>query len=325
MTKNNKLNTLFNTNFVIFTLLCVVIVLILSNSLTYTIAFSEGLNVWAKRLVPTLLPFMIITKLLINTGIPDKIASKLSGLTSKMFGVPAQASYVLILSFISGYPMGAKLTGDMYSCGHITKQDAHRMLSFVSVSGPIFIISTVAIGMFNNVYIGIIILVSHILGAIVNGLIFKKYKSAHAQSTMSQQAPTQQNIILDSIQSILIVGLYVAIFYMISEVFNSSHLFNYVVNLVAKGTHIDVCTIRGIFNGFIEITHGCLDLANSNLSSGTIAVLATGIISFGGVSTLMQGHAFVKQCGVSVKYYTLVKFTHALFSTIIAILLVLLI
>jgi nucleoside recognition membrane protein YjiH len=79
------------------------------------------------------------------------------------------------MSVLSGYPVGAKLTADFYEKGLITKGQACRITTFTSTSGPLFIVGTVGIGMFHSAKLGIIILLSHFIGAILNGLIYRKY------------------------------------------------------------------------------------------------------------------------------------------------------
>ena len=50
-------------------------------------------------------------------------------------------SYALLLGLICGYPMGAKLTADLFREGKITKSEAQYLLTFCNNPGPVFISS----------------------------------------------------------------------------------------------------------------------------------------------------------------------------------------
>ena len=50
------------------------------------------------------------------------------------------------------------------------------MLSFCSTSGPMFIIGAVGAGMFNSTFAGYIMFTSHVLGAFLNGIIYRNIK-----------------------------------------------------------------------------------------------------------------------------------------------------
>ena len=93
----------------------------------------------------------------------------------KLYNCPSISSYILFMGIITGYPMGAKLCADCYEKNLITKEEIVRINSFTSTSGPMFIIGSVGIGLFNPTA-GIIIFVSHVLGALLNGLIYRNYK-----------------------------------------------------------------------------------------------------------------------------------------------------
>ena len=73
-------------------------------------------------------------------------------------------------------PSGAKMVADLYLQGKITKNDAFKMTSFCSTSGPMFIVGAVGAGMFKSAKIGYILFLSHAIGAILNGLIYRNLK-----------------------------------------------------------------------------------------------------------------------------------------------------
>ena len=99
----------------------------------------EGMDLWLNTLIPTLLPFMILTNILIYTGMAEKLSAPLGVFWKKLFGISPSGGCALILGLLCGYPMGAKTVSDMYSCGRIGKREAEYLLTFTNHASPIFI------------------------------------------------------------------------------------------------------------------------------------------------------------------------------------------
>ena len=71
-------------------------------------ASRDGLDLWLNTLLPTLLPFMILTNILIRTEAADKIAGPAGRLWKKLLGVSPSGAYAFILGLLCGYPMGRR-------------------------------------------------------------------------------------------------------------------------------------------------------------------------------------------------------------------------
>ena len=150
----------------------------------------NGLDVWLTKVVPALFPFFFATKLLTEMHVVEKIAKIFNPITTRLFKTPGISSYVFLMSIISGYPVGAKLISELFKQGKIDSDAATKMNSFCSTSGPLFVIGTVGVCMFYSQIVGVIILISHILGAILNGILYRSYKSKMCKQTMLVQQKT---------------------------------------------------------------------------------------------------------------------------------------
>lgn len=272
----------------------------------------NGISAWAFNVLPSVLPFIFFTKVLSSLGVIEKISNFFKKPTNVMFKTPPISSYVFLTSIISGYPVGAKMTADLYQSGKITKSDAYKMTSFCSTSGPMFIIGAVGIGLFKSSIFGYIIFVSHILGALVNGVLYRNLKvNEEGFNKVAKQKNCQQNdlssIVLDSALSIISVGVIITVFFVIITSF--SPIFNLFPSNLAS-----------ILTGLIEITKGCIDISSS--LNGIFSILAcTFVISFGGISTILQSITMLNKLNMPVKLFVLQKVTHAILSTIIALVL----
>ena len=59
-------------------------------------ASRDGLNLWLNTLLPTLLPFIILTGILIHTGMVEKLLKPLSPVWSHIFGISPSGALSLI-------------------------------------------------------------------------------------------------------------------------------------------------------------------------------------------------------------------------------------
>ena len=322
----------------------------------------NGISAWAFNVLPSVLPFMFFTKALSSLGQMEKLTHPFQRVTKTLFNTPPISFYAFFMAILSGYPVGSKMIADLYMQGKITQEDAYRMSAFCSTSGPMFIIGAVGIGMFKNSLVGYILFLSHILSAFLNGLIYRKlglkndYKDKPPKKNISQttkiqgknklknkddkfsqkntintqskndeikinqnndtnlnraneKTPDISEIVLSSTLAILSVGCIITIFFIIIECLSP------IFNLFPEN-------ISALLEGIVEITKGCLSL--STLSNIKLAViLASFVISFGGISTLLQSITMLRQVKIPIKLFALQKLTHALLSALISIVMVL--
>lgn len=270
-----------------------------------------GLNAWAMNVLPSVLPFMFFTKILSELGTVEKFSGVFARPMQKFFKAPAISSYVFLMSIVSGYPVGAKMTADLYQSGKISRSEALRMCSFCSTSGPMFIIGAVGAGMLGNSKLGYIIFLSHILGAFLNGFLYRNIKAKDTEispaNNITKNKTDINTIVVDSALSIISVGVIIAIFFCV--ITSLSPLFN-----------LFPPQVSGLLSGVVEITKGCTDIA-STLPANFAVMSATFIISFGGISTLLQSLTMLSKLNMPVGLFALQKFSHALLATIISVLL----
>ena len=293
----------------------------------------NGILVWATAVVPALFPFFFLTKFLTQLGFVEQLARFFSPVTKKLFNVSGVSSYVFLMSVISGYPVGAKIISELYQNKVIKQTEAVRMCSFCSTSGPLFIIGTVGAEMFLCKGAGFIIFIAHILGAICNGLLFRNYKRKEKFFDIGSKTKNPEPIdsilsstIYDSVISILLVGGYIALFFMIIDILSNFYILSFLSNAVGYvfgllGIGADASV--GFISGIVEVTRGCLDLSTSSASLPVLCVLACGVISWGGFSTHFQALTFLKKCNMKFSLYTLQKLCHAIFAMITCTILVL--
>lgn len=267
----------------------------------------DGISAWAFNVLPSVLPFMFFTKVLTSLDSLSSISRVFKKPFYKLFKTHHRSSFVFFTSIISGYPVGAKMTADLYNQGTISRTDAFKMCSFCSTSGPMFIIGAVGVGMLKNATYGYIIFLSHILGAFLNGILYRNLKVQEFQqerTSLSNKKIDISSLVLDSALSIISVGAIIAIFFVI--ITSLSPIFN-----------ILPPQISCILEGFIEITKGCIDIASSINTKWSI-VATTFVISFGGISTMLQSMSMLSSIKIPFKTLLKQKLTHAIIASVLA-------
>lgn len=101
----------------------------------------EGMQLWLNILLPTLLPFMILTGVLIRTDMIGQRLTPMESIWQKIFGVSPAGAYAVLFGLLCGYPMGAKLTSDLYASRKISRREAQYLLTFTNHASPMFISS----------------------------------------------------------------------------------------------------------------------------------------------------------------------------------------
>lgn len=288
----------------------------------------SGLCVWAKCVLPSLLPFMFFTKLLTNLNFISSITAKTYRLNKFLFKAPKISSYIFLMSIISGYPVGAKIISEYHKNGLISTKQANKLSTFCSTSGPLFVIGTVGTVLFGSAKLGYIIFASHILGSILNGILYRNFFVDENDyfENWNNHNTKKENILAesmkDSILSVLLVGGWIAISFLVIDLFLDLKIFEPIVFVLSKifvGTKPE--TIKAFLCGVLEVSKGTLELSKINILKTPLCSLASFLIGFGGISIFLQAHTFLKNAKVNTKFYLLSKLTHGIFSAVLTFLL----
>jgi len=330
--EKNKLKPLLLSMLLMFVVGCLIV-----SPEKYMSSIYNGIILWAKAVLPAIFPFFFLTKMLTELGSIKILAMCFERITQKLFKVNGISSYAFIMSIFSGYPVGAKITSELYENKFITLTDAKKMCSFCSTSGPLFIIGTVGVGMLASKQTGIIIFACHIIGAMLNGILWRNYKGNSSQNlcvtkqiaclqSSSKSDDIFSKTVYDSVISILIVGGYISLFCMFVDVAINTGILRWLSNLVSflfVPLGINEAYTLATMTGVIEITRGCLELSKVVSNREILIVLCTFLISFGGISTHLQSMAFLSKHKIKYGFFLLVKLTQALLSILVAWLLIL--
>ena len=311
-------------------------------------ASKRGLNMWWKIVFPSLLPFFIVSELLIGFGVVKFIGVLLEPLMRPFFRVHGVGGFVWAMGLASGFPAGAKFTARLRDEGVISQIEAERLVSFTNSSNPLFIFGAVAVGFFKNPQLGFILAVAHYLGNICVGLLMRfhgketssKQKrqgektsikaalTALHQTRMKDNRPIGKllgDAVNTSIQTLLMVGGFIILFSVINKILYLLHITEMLGNVVsiifANFSFPEKISIPFI-SGLFEITLGSQLI--SDVKGATLlqqAMITSLILGFSGLSIHAQVASILAQTDIRFKPFFIARILQGIFASLFTLLL----
>lgn len=109
-------------------------------SLSYA---AMGLSLWFEKMIPTLLPFMILSGIMVRMKLTERVALIAYPIVKPIYRIRKNVCYAMLMGFLCGFPMGARVVDDLYMRRMITRQEAQYLLAFCNNIGPIYFCSFV--------------------------------------------------------------------------------------------------------------------------------------------------------------------------------------
>lgn len=343
MSFSSKLKTMFIAIFI--SGLTFAIILNPKESLDASI---RGLTIWWEVVFPSLLPFFIVSELLIGFGVVKFIGVLLEPLMRPIFRVPGVGGFVWAMGMASGNPAGAKLTARMRQEKQLTSIQAERLVSFTSSSNPLFIFGAVAVGFFDKPALGILLAAAHYLGNLCVGLTMRFYgktdESLKSEKRRFLPSPVQAfkelhstrvketrplgkmlgDAVISSIQTLLMIGGFIILFSVFNKILAIIHvtqligaIFSGVLALFHITADLSVPLITGIF----EITLGNQLVSETDAGLLDKVMIASFILAFGGLSIQAQVASILADTDIRFKPFFLARILQGIYSSFITFLL----
>lgn len=336
--KKNNISLLLNS--IIFLFIITSIIVFPENAYKSSL---DGLNLWYNVVCPALLPFFICVEILISLGVVNFLGAIFQPFMSFLFNIPGEGAFVFIMSIASGYPVGAKIVANLRKENICTKIECQRMISLCSTSGPLFIIGAVSIGMLKNPSIASTLLFSHYLSAISIGLLMRFYKkntnnlknfccsnplTLIFEYKKKDSRPLGQIIVEsvnNSINLILMIGGYIILFSVISNILQQTDIFSIITNSInlifpSINTSSDICSV--FFTGILEVTNGIKECIPLSISYTVKIALISFFIGFGGLSINAQVSGIIYDTDINFSIYFILKIIQGAIASFYSVLLI---
>ena len=155
-----------------YSLICLIIVLFCGLGLSGEVSeyVKDGMRLAIECVIPSSFTFMLISDAYLTFGKPENLHILRSFFT-KVMGLPLSGLTAFLCGNIGGFPIGGKMIADIYSSGNISKDDAERLLPLCNNPSCAFVVGGVGLGIYNDVRIGIMLLISIWISTLLCGII----------------------------------------------------------------------------------------------------------------------------------------------------------
>lgn len=265
----------------------------------------EGLVLWYLYVLPTLLPFMILTQMMMQTD-TVYLVSRITESFMRLFpGVSGYGSFAVIAGFLCGYPMGAKVTADLTVSERISPDEGAFLLSFCNNMSPMFILGV----LFRN-YIPkhalhlpffLILTGSPLLCSQMFRLYYthkprihsEEYRTCAIGSSVQPASHSFGTILNTSITESADAIIRVALYMMLASIW--MHMLDQIILTDSVGKTILLSTF--------EITTGLELLSGLAISRNIRYLIMLALTSFGGISSILQTMSMVQRSGLKMIPY----------------------
>lgn len=273
--------------------------------------------------LPSLFPFILFTEIILQTDLVSILSKILGNFVKKVFRIHKNSTSSIIIGFLCGFPMGAKSVIHSLENGYISHKEATFLLSFINNCNPIFILSTIALSLFGSIQIGVILLVSHVVSALLLGLFFsrltnpspiilkKKENLKGFSRKREEKSPFNtfellKNSIKNAFRTLEMILGFMLIFNLLANICSS----------ILSQLHLSP-TIVTILTSLFEVTNGCSQISTLPLPFCYKLSLISLMLGFSGFCIIFQIYSVISSHGFSLKQLCLFKCLHGIISGVL--------
>lgn len=306
-----------------------------------------GLNLWWNVVFPSLLPFFILSEILMGIGVVHFIGVLLEPLMRPIFNVPGVGAFAMSMGLASGYPMDAVITCRFRKNQLCTAVEAERLLSFTNTADPLFMFGAVAVGMFGMPELGVTIALAHYLSSFLVGIVFRFHgrnrdgytRDAPAASgniivrafralynaRQEDKRPIGQllgDAVKTSMNTIMLIGGFIIVFSVFIRIMTVvgvtdilTGVFASLLSVIGYSTSLAPSLVSGLF----ELDLGTLAASQAEAPLAQKVAIASAIIAWSGLSVHGQVASIVIESGIRMAPYMIGRLLHAVLAAIITV------
>lgn len=281
---------------------------------------SLGLLLWFNNVLPTLLPFIILSNLMVSLNIAGKISSYFYPVLGRIFHISSDGCYPILFGFLSGIPMGAKTCADLVKENRISRQQAQFLVGMCNNASPMFIIGYIAITQLKLPAVKYVLLAVIYGSAIMAALILRFFSNILHRNAADDNAIDNtvssyyrsrrfsfdllDKSIMNGFETVTRIGGYIILFSLLAQILKES------------GSESGL--IKAIGMSLLEITTGISQICALDIDVKIKIVLTAALTSFGGLSGIAQTKSVLQDSRLSISSYLTVKLLNALIAAIIS-------
>ncbi len=306
-------------------------------------AAKAGLKIFWDVVFPSLLPFFVLSEILLGMGVVHFIGVLLEPLMRPLFNVPGVGAFALSMGLAAGYPMDAVLTGKFRRSKMCTRIEGERLLSFTNTADPLFIFGAVAVGMFGRPDLGMVLAAAHYISSFTVGLIFKYYGHDKERQASELRESYQGNIIRralralikarkedgrtfgrlmgdsvkESVSTLLMIGGFIMLFSVLVKMLETFGLLGLItppLGALLQLFGLDPDLAASLFNGILEIDLGTMSAGRAAAPLADRLIIASWIIAWSGLCVHGQVASVIHDTDIRMGPYVIARMLHGIFA-----------
>ena len=292
---------------------------------------SNAIHLWWTVVLPALLPFFICAQLLLELKIMHRLGKSLEWLMRPLFNLPGEAALAFVMGYCSGFPTGTAIAASLRRDGLLSQEEGARLVAFTNNPSPLFILSGVATGIFQNPAYGPLLLginygLNLLLGIGLGIFSGQRRKQSPPAKAIAPRAaippiPPFANLLKNAARiaggNIAIVGCYLVFFSVLNQCLAESGLLALLLEpLQALGLPQTVG--EPLAKGVWEMTLGIEGIGKAGLPAAQALALTAALLGFSGISVQAQVAGMVSGTDIKIKPYLFCRLAHCLLSYIVS-------
>lgn len=291
-----------------YILLTFILIIFLLNINIVLSSVTDASVIFYTKIFVSVFPFIILSNILIYFNYHLFLNKIFKKPLNKLFNI-SSSSIIFILSILSSMPSNSIYTKNLLDNKLINTTEANKILAFTYFPSISFMIGTVGYKMFNNIKIGIILLLSNYIYNILIGIYLRKDK---INFTLENENSINKTSFFDMLTNTILNA-----FKTCAIILGNLIIFIIIINILNKYLNINN-TLLSILSGLLELTTGSNMLSLLDININLKIALTSLIINFSGLSILFQSKSILNDYNINIKRILIIKL---IFSIIISILL----
>ncbi|OZB97745.1 nucleoside recognition domain-containing protein [Paenibacillus sp. XY044] len=292
----------------------------------------QGLNLWWKIVFPGLLPFLVLSEILIAYGWVNALGAFLEPLMKKLFRLPGTGGWVMAMGLTTGFPGGAQAVQQLHAQGSLQPEEAGRLAALSHFCNPVMILVVVATGLMHDPVMGYGLIAVHWIAGILAYMTVQRRGKAKGTDPVSDK-PRERlkgrpaslfsrvlhaaeearakdgrsfgrllgDSVTHAVQVLMMIGGYIIIF-------------SVIIQIVSRITTAKLSIPDYALSGLFEVHLGARDISAAAFASGALQwSLLSALLGFSGISALMQSISLIRKTGAPIAPMVWTRILHGVY------------
>ena len=136
----------------------------------------KGLVLFGNMLLPSLLPFLVLSELFLASGTGEMLGRILARPLKLLFGLTEKGAAAFLLGAVCGVPVGILFAARLQERGEISEAELARLMLLSNTPSMGFLVSAVGVAAFGSAKIGVLLLLATLFSTLLTGVFLKQKK-----------------------------------------------------------------------------------------------------------------------------------------------------